>query len=757
MRTHARTFVSLFVLASATTLATACLDRPVSREEPTTKSNVLISSKQSAVDKIDLLFMIDNSASMADKQEILAEAVPDLVASFVTPACLDTDGKPTGEKANPAAPEGQECAKGKPEFRPIVDIHIGIVTSSMGGFGGGQCEDPNLPRQRDGARLVARGPGGATVPGVGSSQFLAWLPDVPRNAGKPRLAGAPPITDLATLGSSASAIVKGVGDTGCGLEAQLESVYHFLSDPIPHESVALSPAGGRKQAALTGLDRELLTQRAEFLRPDSLVAVVMLTDEDDSQVDPTALNGFGHYWASLSGLDASGGQASPRGTSTCAATPYAPSCLSCRQDGASGDPECQKNGGFYSPAEDVLNVRFHKMKSRFGVDPQYPLERYKNGLTSLKVPGRAPGSTCRNPLFAKGLPLDAKDPNDPRLCNLEAGPRQADQVYFAVIGGVPQDLLHYTPDDEQATALTDADWDKIVGKDADHYARDEGIDPRMVQSTRPRAGRPGATATSGDNAVGGEVRDWETDATDLQYACTFPLRTERDCSDKKSCDCNYDPNGRGPILNPPLCDKTGKKQTHAKAYPTPRELRVARMLGKQGIAGSLCPISFEAEKNGAPNPLYGYRPAVATIVGKLKGSLISECLPQKLDRDADGLVSCVAVHALPEPGAKCESAPGLTPLDAELAESFLRRKRDSGDTSFAGKTLCRSTQLPVAPGETCAASESPGYCYVDNAEGKRPLQRCSQAVVFSKTGAPRPGVTTDLLCVKQSGGGAEAR
>ncbi|MBL9110139.1 MAG: hypothetical protein JNM74_12735, partial [Myxococcales bacterium] len=75
----------------------------------------------------------------------------------------------------------------------------------------------------------------------------------------------------------------------------------------------------------------------------------------------------------------------------------------------------------------------------------------------------------------------------------------------------------------------------------------------------------------------------------------------------------------------------------------------------------------------------------------------------------------------------------------------------------AGKTLCRSTQLPVAPGETCATSESPGYCYVDNAEGKRPLQRCSQAVVFSKTGAPRPGVTTDLLCVKQSGGGAEAR
>jgi hypothetical protein len=37
------------------------------------------------VNKVDLLFDIDNSSSMADKQEYLAKAIPDLVARLVTP------------------------------------------------------------------------------------------------------------------------------------------------------------------------------------------------------------------------------------------------------------------------------------------------------------------------------------------------------------------------------------------------------------------------------------------------------------------------------------------------------------------------------------------------------------------------------------------------------------------------------------------------------------------------------------------------
>src|SRR5262245_35737369 len=44
--------------------------------------------RQTGVDKIDLLFMIDNSVSMADKQEILKAAVPDLVGRLVSPSCV---------------------------------------------------------------------------------------------------------------------------------------------------------------------------------------------------------------------------------------------------------------------------------------------------------------------------------------------------------------------------------------------------------------------------------------------------------------------------------------------------------------------------------------------------------------------------------------------------------------------------------------------------------------------------------------------
>jgi hypothetical protein len=72
--------------------------------------------------KIDLLFMIDNSSSMADKQEILAQAVPDLVNRFLDPVCVDPKTfVPVGTRL----PDGS-CAVGVPEFVPIRDLHIAI-------------------------------------------------------------------------------------------------------------------------------------------------------------------------------------------------------------------------------------------------------------------------------------------------------------------------------------------------------------------------------------------------------------------------------------------------------------------------------------------------------------------------------------------------------------------------------------------------------------------------------------------------------
>src|SRR5262249_40455023 len=74
-----------------TGLSSGCLSRPREPIEPKTTSVVTERLTESSVDKIDLLFMIDNSSSMADKQKILAAAVPDLVRGLVNPRCVITD------------------------------------------------------------------------------------------------------------------------------------------------------------------------------------------------------------------------------------------------------------------------------------------------------------------------------------------------------------------------------------------------------------------------------------------------------------------------------------------------------------------------------------------------------------------------------------------------------------------------------------------------------------------------------------------
>ena len=87
-----------------------------------------------------------------------------------------------------------------------------------------------------------------------------------------------------------------VGEQGCGWEASLESWYRFLVDPVPYQSLSrvvcrgststmsncVQPSTGPDSRIL--LDDTLLAQRAAFLRDDSLVAIIMLTDENDCSI-----------------------------------------------------------------------------------------------------------------------------------------------------------------------------------------------------------------------------------------------------------------------------------------------------------------------------------------------------------------------------------------------------------------------------------------------------------------------------------------
>jgi hypothetical protein len=513
--------------------------------------------------KVDLLLVVDNSASMGDKAKLLASSLSPLL---------------------------KKVAEGG-------DVHVGVISSSLGTMGGDVCSSTG---QNQHGHLSNLGPGNTPLASA-SQGFLSY------GGGGP--------TDIDALIADAESLVKGVGESGCGLEAQLESMYHFLVQPDPWQDVVVD---ANNQATLQGLDTVLLQQRKAFLRPDSLVVVVMLTDEDDSTADPRAVGGQG--WAFMANqfpgspvFRADGkSTTAPRATSACASDPGSVDCTSCGfaptcnpSDAAcqkiKNDPECQKNGGYYGPTEEQLNVRFHRMKERFGIDPQFPISRYVDGFTKAKVPDRAGEHTqvgttisgylgtarCTNPLFAASLPSAPGD----ELCNLPTGTRGKDLVVFAVLGGVPNQLVGPWPA-----------WSAILGADPEAFDF-TGLDPHMVQSRTARPSLPAPTSTRGDNGSDPiHGREWDTGDNDLQYACTFVLPAVKTCTNAETaCDC------ADPARNPPLCGATLGQQVKAKAYPTVRELLVAKKLGDRGIAGSICPVSVAS----------GYEGTMTTLANRL--------------------------------------------------------------------------------------------------------------------------------------------
>ncbi len=281
------------------------------------------------------------------------------------------------------------------------------------------------------------------------------------------------------------------------------------------------------------------------------------------------------------------------------------------------------------------------MKQKYGVDPQFPITRYVNGLTSATVPDRtgeypSPAGNyvgtndCTNPLFAASLP-DGTVTDAATLCKLPPGKRNASLVYYLHIGGVPSTLLHFTPGNAAANTLTSADWTKILGNDPTSYDY-TGIDPHMIESYQPRPGLPGPTSSSTADPISG--REWITNVgphldlnVDREYACIFKLAVPRDCSRNAtgeynvpangySCDCSS--TGLTPDELSPVCDpQNPNTQLYAKAYPTIRELLLAKLLGPQGLVASICPVDVN-DNATASDPLYGYRPAVSNLIDHMR-------------------------------------------------------------------------------------------------------------------------------------------
>jgi hypothetical protein len=309
--------------------------------------------------KLDILFDVDNSASMSDKQEYLQQVIPYLIARLTTPNCVDGTGNAIVQNGVALTADASgTCASGQPQFAPINDLHLGVVTSSLGGRGTTNlCQTMGTPdavpadydefitgsyaqflvdvssgsytgltsvskNNDDEAHLINRTlpPSNPTSqPGSVAGDFLAWAP----SAIELEPEDAVVETTTTSLATDSQQVILGAGSFGCGIESQMESWYRFLIQPDPYQSITTTTnSQGLLIASWSGVDTTILQQRADFLRPDSAVLIVVLSDESDSEIDVRTIGGIGVNW-----LDSN--FTPPLPTTACALDPASPSCTSC--------------------------------------------------------------------------------------------------------------------------------------------------------------------------------------------------------------------------------------------------------------------------------------------------------------------------------------------------------------------------------------------------------------------------------------------
>jgi hypothetical protein len=514
-----------------------------------------------------------------------------------------------------------------------------------------------------------------------------------------------------------------------------------------------------------------LQQRADFLRPDSLVAVIAVTDENDCSV----IDGGQNFYAIVP--SSAGVSVLAHGTTPCLTNPNDPCCFNCAQAAPAGcgnpaqDAECAK--GQWTKAEDPENLRCFHQKQRYGVDFLYPISRYVTGLMSDMVPDRS-GAMVKNPLYSDLTP----DCVNNKACT---GERDKSFVFLAGIVGVPWQDIAKNPMDLTQGYLTAKDitdnniWAKIVGDPANAAGPVLPTDLHMVESVQPRAGlSPIDSAWNADPINGHE---WDISKvtpaanSDLQYACVFP-KTAHDCGmDVNDCDCAAPTVGTIADIKNPLCQSMQNTystvQSRAKGYPGIRELQVLEGLGEQAIVASICP----ANTTNPAGSDYGYRPAIAALIDRLRNALRGRCLPRTLEVSADGTVPCVIVEVYnPPPGGSCvcEGDP-MYGGRVTATESIL-----TPEIKEQGSCRCEILQLTGGDQTTCSTSVvappgvTPGWCYVDPAQTGNVAQ-CPLVASCPSTdkriirfvnsiSEPRAGATAFIMCQEKSfpttGGGA---
>ncbi|MCC7535170.1 MAG: hypothetical protein IT379_03105 [Deltaproteobacteria bacterium] len=228
-----RRWITIWALA---VVSSGCLDRHLERVAPCVRSNISIVVSQ-GTHQVDLLFVVDDSISMQQEQENLARNFDTMIRALATG---DTDGD------------------GTPDTPPVDDLNVAVVSTDMGSGGFPVCGSDGDPDGDDGV-LVSRG--NTSLAGCAATYptFLSFRRG----------------DDVDSFVQQFGCVAR-LGTGGCGFEQQLEATLKAIT---PSTSTAVAPF-------LSGAGHAD-GRNAGFLRPGSILAVVLVTDEEDcSAADP---------------------------------------------------------------------------------------------------------------------------------------------------------------------------------------------------------------------------------------------------------------------------------------------------------------------------------------------------------------------------------------------------------------------------------------------------------------------------------------
>ncbi|MET0286040.1 MAG: hypothetical protein ABW352_16275 [Polyangiales bacterium] len=269
-RARLGTLASAF-LRPALLLLSACPSMELAALNPCTVSSASIRVDTGGVSDVDLLFVIDNSGSMASEQEKLALQLPQLVNVLVS-------GDRYFGRTAPAGITDKERF-----FTPVRSLHLGVVSTNMGGrepLSNEQANVQSCAGLGDDGRLLSS----TTVAVDGEyddrgREILAPLP------GCDSVGDQPPYQDYVMGGELSSedlvqnfACVSRLGTLGCPFEQQLEAMWKAVApsngrDPALHEFLDGSHGQGDPNGRNKG-----------FVRDNAILAVLQVSDEEDCSI-----------------------------------------------------------------------------------------------------------------------------------------------------------------------------------------------------------------------------------------------------------------------------------------------------------------------------------------------------------------------------------------------------------------------------------------------------------------------------------------